>query len=77
MNAVQIGPLVLGMDRAAALAGIAAFLLLAELLGRRMGGAGGQVLRSWAGQALILGLIAARLGQIGRASCRERVSDPV
>ncbi len=64
MNAVQLGPLVLGMDRAAALAGIAAFLLLAELLGRRMGDAGGQVLRSWAGQVLILGLIAARLGHV-------------
>jgi thiol-disulfide isomerase/thioredoxin len=64
MNAVQLGPLVLGMDRAAALAGIAACLLLAWVLGRWMGGAGGPVLRSWAGQMLLFGLIAGRAGHV-------------
>lgn len=66
MSAVQLGPIVLGVDRAAALAGIAVFLLVAEVLGRRMGGAGGAVLRSWAGQVVLFGLIAARLGHVAR-----------
>jgi thiol-disulfide isomerase/thioredoxin len=64
MNAVQLGPIVLGIDRAAALAGVAVFLLIAEVWGRRIGGTGGAVLRSWAGQVVLLGVIAARLGHV-------------
>ena len=64
MSAIQLGPIVLGIDRAAALAGIAAFLLVAELWGRRMGGPAGAMLRSWSGQAVLFGAIAARLGHV-------------
>ncbi len=64
MSAVQLGPLVLAIDRAAALAGIAVFLLLSEMLGRRIGAAAGQALRSWSGQVVLFGLIAARLGHV-------------
>jgi len=45
MSALQIGRLVLGVDRAAAIAGIAVLLLLAEVLRRRIGGVVGTVLR--------------------------------
>ncbi|WP_209425800.1 TlpA family protein disulfide reductase [Pararhodobacter sp. SW119] len=64
MSAVTIGPFVLGIDRAAALGGIAIFLLVAEVLGRRMGGAAGAALRSWAVQIVLFGGIAARLGHV-------------
>jgi len=64
MSAIQLGPIVLGIDRAAALAGIAVFLLAAEVAGRWIGGSAGAVLRSWAGQVVLFGAIAARMGHV-------------
>ncbi len=64
MSAVQLGPIVLAIDRAAALAGIAVFLVVAEVWGRRLGGATGAALRAWSGQAVLLGLVAARAGHV-------------
>ena len=54
----------MGIDRAAAVAGVAVFLLVAEVWGRRMGGAGGAALRAWSGHVVLFGLIAARLGHV-------------
>lgn len=59
MGAIAIGPLVLASDRLAAIAGVAAFLAIASLMARR-----GPLLAGWSSLALVVGLIAARLGHV-------------
>lgn len=56
MNAISIGPLVLAADRASAVTGIMAFLLLAGLLTKKLDGSLGR----WSSFALVAGLAAAR-----------------
>ncbi|MDZ4134796.1 MAG: TlpA disulfide reductase family protein [Paracoccaceae bacterium] len=63
MNAVQFGPLVLGIDRFAGLAAIAAFLLLAWIAACLRPQVAAR-LRAWSGPVLVVGLIAARLGHV-------------
>lgn len=64
MSAIEIGPFVLGWPRFAALAGIALFVIAAEVLGR----VGGRPqLSRWAGQVVLWGLIGARLGHVTEA----------
>ncbi len=63
MTAIEIGPLVLGWDRFAALAGIAAFLFAAEVIARI---ARQPDLSPWAGRAVLWGLIGARLGHVAQ-----------
>ena len=62
MNAVQIGPVVLAIERFAALAGVAVFLIAVALLARR--GTIGPALRSWSANAVIFGFVAARAGHV-------------
>lgn len=60
MNAIGIGPFIFATDRLVAVIGIAAFLIAATVLGRRIDGR----LVSWANWSLLAGLIAARLGHV-------------
>lgn len=60
MNAVSIGPLVLAADRASAVAGIMAFLVVSGLIARKLDGS----LAKWSSFALFAGLAAARAGHV-------------
>ena len=60
MNAISIGPFMLAADRASAVVGILAFIVVAGLLARRADAS----LSRWSSWALPCGLIAARLGHV-------------
>lgn len=60
MGAVTIGPLVFAGDRLAAMAGIGVFMIVSTILAARVDPRIGR----WSTQALVLGLVAARLGHI-------------
>ncbi|WP_378951655.1 TlpA family protein disulfide reductase [Mesorhizobium sp. ANAO-SY3R2] len=60
MNAVSIGPLVLAADRASAIAGIMAFLVVSGLIARKLD----ESLAKWSSFALFAGLAAARAGHV-------------
>ncbi len=59
MDAIAIGPFVLSAERFAALLALGAFVLVAEIVGRRLKL---EALTGWAWNAVTLGLLAARLG---------------
>lgn len=59
MGAIAIGPLVFASDRLAAIAGVVAFIAVASFLARR-----GSLLSGWSTLALVVGLVAARLGHV-------------
>ena len=61
MNAIQLGPLVLGWDRFAAIVSVLAFVLVAEVIARV---SRQPALGTWAGQAVLWGFIGARLGHV-------------
>ncbi len=61
MQAITIGPLVFAGDQLAIMAGIGLFLAATGVLGRRLA----PRLDRWGNGALIMGLIAARLGHVG------------
>lgn len=61
MSAIEIGPVVLGWDRFAALAGVFAFVIAAELIARF---SRQPVLSSWSGRVVLWGLVGARLGHV-------------
>lgn len=60
MNAIAIGPLVFAPDRFAAILAIAAFLLLSEILARKVD----QRFSSWAWSATLAFIIGARAGHV-------------
>lgn len=60
MNAIALGPLVLAADRFAALLAIAVLLVAAAFLARRVD----RRLDSWAGAAVLMGIVAARAGHV-------------
>ncbi|MFC3677108.1 prolipoprotein diacylglyceryl transferase family protein [Ferrovibrio xuzhouensis] len=60
MNAVAIGPLMFSGDRLAAILSIATFMLVSTILSARVD----RRIRHWSTQALIVGLVAARLGHV-------------
>jgi len=61
VNAVSVGPLVFASDRLAAILGIFAFMVAAAVLARRMD----RGVSAFANWALVVGLVAARLGHVG------------
>jgi thiol-disulfide isomerase/thioredoxin len=61
MDAIQLGPLVLGWDRFAAIASVLAFLLVVEVIARL---SRQPTLSQWAGQVVLWGFIGARLGHV-------------
>ncbi|MCH8465739.1 MAG: TlpA family protein disulfide reductase [Roseinatronobacter sp.] len=63
MAAIQIGPIVLGWERFAALAAVAVFLLAAEVIARV---ARSPALSGWAGRAVLWGFLGARLGHVAQ-----------
>lgn len=60
MNAIALGPLVFAPDRFAAILGIAAFLILSEILARKVD----RRFSSWAWGASIAFVVGARLGHV-------------
>lgn len=60
MESLAIGPLVLSLQAAAALAAGAVFLIVGEVLGRR----GHQQVNDWASTVLLVGLLAARIAYV-------------
>lgn len=60
MGAVTVGPLMFAAERLAAVAGIAAFLVVATLISLRAG----PQLATWAWRAMLIGLVAARVGHV-------------
>jgi thiol-disulfide isomerase/thioredoxin len=62
MNAVVIGPLVFAPDRFAAILAIAAFLLLSEILARKIDSR----ISGWSGGAIIAFIVGARAGHVIR-----------
>jgi len=60
MNAIALGPLVFAPDRFAAILGIAAFLILSEILARKVD----RRFSSWAWGATIVFIVGARLGHV-------------
>ena len=61
MTAIQIGPVVLGWERFAALAAVAVFLLAAEVIARL---SRNPALSRWAGVVVLWGFVGARLGHV-------------
>ncbi|MBK5926600.1 TlpA disulfide reductase family protein [Rhodobaculum claviforme] len=64
MDAVRLGPLVFSIERFAALAAVAVFLLAVWWLARRMGDARGPRLEAWGWRSVILGALAGRAGHV-------------
>lgn len=60
MNAISIGPLVLASDRAAAIAGLFAFMLVAGMIARRVD----ERITSWSFWALFGGIVGARVAHV-------------
>lgn len=60
MDAIRLGPLVFGIDRFAALLGLAVFLLAVWTLGRRLAPAARARLDAWSWRVLLAGLLAGR-----------------
>lgn len=60
MEAIRLGPLVFGIDRFAALAGVAVFLLAVWAFGRWYGGAVRGRLDAWSWRVLLIGALAGR-----------------
>lgn len=60
MESLAIGPLVLSLQAAAALAAGAVFLIVGEILGRR----GHQQVNDWASTVLLVGLLVARIAYV-------------
>ncbi len=63
MTAIQIGPVVLGWERFAALVAVAVFLLAAEVIARL---SRSPALSRWAGAAVLWGFLGARLGHVAQ-----------
>jgi len=61
MDAIQLGPLVLGWDRFAAILSVVAFVLVVEVIARL---SRQPALSAWAGQAVLWGFVGARLGHV-------------
>lgn len=61
MDAVQLGPIVLGWDRFAAIISVVAFVLVAEVIARL---SRNPLLSNWAGQVVLWGFVGARLGHV-------------
>ena len=64
MDAIRLGPFVFGIDRFAAIAGVAVFLLVVWGLGRWHGGAARARLDAWSWRVLLLGFLAGRGGHV-------------
>ncbi|TQM93818.1 TlpA disulfide reductase family protein [Roseinatronobacter monicus] len=61
MDAIQLGPLVLGWDRFAAILSVLVFVVAVEIIARM---ARQPALSAWAGQVVLWGFIGARLGHV-------------
>ncbi len=61
MSAIEIGPIVLGWDRFAALAGLLVFVIAAEIIARI---SRQPALSAWSARAVLWGLVGARLGHV-------------
>lgn len=72
MNAVTIGPLVFAPDRFAAILGIAAFMIVSELLARKVDGR----FSDWAWKAVVFFIAGARLGHVV-ANAEGFVAEPL
>jgi len=64
MDAIRLGPLVFALDRFAAIAGVAAFLLAVWVLGRAQGAEGRARLDTWSWRVLLIGGLAGRGGHV-------------
>lgn len=60
MNAISIGPLVLASDRAAAIVGLFAFMIVAGMIARRVD----ERINAWSFWALLGGILAARVAHV-------------
>ncbi len=66
MEALRIGPLVIGMERVAALAAVAVFLLAVWVVARRLAPEAAARLDGWAWRSVVLGAIAGRLVHVAQ-----------